>query len=84
MNSLFQFSYFHAFYKPNNITTKLSLKVESYFQSKPKKETDRYSTLEPHGALTMKQGWKKLIKGVTPLLQHFEMNLMPILFCYIS
>ena len=31
--SLFQFSYLHAFYKPNNITTKLSLKVKSYFQS---------------------------------------------------
>ena len=30
---LFQFSYLHAFYKPNNITTKLSLKVKSYFQS---------------------------------------------------
>ena len=31
--SLFQFSYLHAFYKPKNITTKLSLKVKSYFQS---------------------------------------------------
>ena len=31
--SLFQFSYLHAFYKPNNITTKLSLKVKPYFQS---------------------------------------------------
>ena len=31
--SLFQFSYLHAFYKLNNITTKLSLKVKSYFQS---------------------------------------------------
>ena len=31
--SLFQFSYVHAFYKPNNITTKLSLKAKSYFQS---------------------------------------------------
>ena len=28
--SLFQFSYFHAFYKPSNITAKLSLKVKSY------------------------------------------------------
>ena len=31
--SLFQFSYLHAFYKPNSITTELSLKVKSYFQS---------------------------------------------------
>ena len=31
--SLFHFSYLHAFYKPNNITTKPSLKVKSYFQS---------------------------------------------------
>ena len=31
--SLFQFPYPHAFYKPNNITTKLSLKVKSFFQS---------------------------------------------------
>ena len=29
----FQFSYLHAFYKSNNITTKLSLKVKPYFQS---------------------------------------------------
>ena len=27
------FSYLDTFYKPNNITTKLSLKVKSYFQS---------------------------------------------------
>ena len=27
---------------------------------------------------------EKLLQGVTPLLQHFGMNLMPILFCYIS
>ena len=31
--ALFQFSYLHAFYKSNNITTKLSLKVKPYFQS---------------------------------------------------
>ena len=27
---------------------------------------------------------EKLLQGVTPLLQNVEMNLMPILFCYIS
>ena len=32
----------------------------------------------------MKRGWKKRLQGVTPLLQNIEMNLMPILFCYIS
>ena len=31
----------------------------------------------------MKRGWKNL-QGVTPLRQNFEMNLIPILFCYIS
>ena len=30
---LFQFSYLYAFYKPNNIATKHSLKIRSYFQS---------------------------------------------------
>ena len=30
--SLFQFN-LYAFYNPNNITTKLNLKFESYFQS---------------------------------------------------
>ena len=48
--SLFQISYLHAFYKPNNITTKLSLKVKSYFQSYPNEVKDKYSTLDPHGA----------------------------------
>ena len=41
--SLFQFSYLHAFHKPNNITTKLNLKVRSYFQSLPNKTTEKYS-----------------------------------------
>ena len=27
---------------------------------------------------------EKLLQGVTPLLQNFEMNLMPISFCYVS
>ena len=27
---------------------------------------------------------EKLLQGVTQLLQNFDMNLMPILFCYIS
>ena len=48
--SLFRFSYLQAFYKPNNITTKRSLKVKSYFQSQPNKELNRYSTLGLHGA----------------------------------
>ena len=30
---LFQFSYLHVYYKPNNITTKLSVKAKSYSQS---------------------------------------------------
>ena len=30
--SLFQFSYLHAFYKANNITTKLSLKLNLIFK----------------------------------------------------
>ena len=31
--SLFQYFNIHVFYKPNNITTKLSFKDKSYFQS---------------------------------------------------
>ena len=50
--SLFQFSYLHAFYKLNNIITKLSLKVKSYFQRYPNKATDKYSTLDQHGAFS--------------------------------
>ena len=78
--SLFQFSYLHAFYKTNNITTKLSLKVKSLFQIWPNKETDGYSTWGMKNEARM----EKLLQDVTPLLQNFEMNLMPILFYYIS
>ena len=30
------------------------------------------------------ENMEKLLQGVIPVLQNFEMNLMPILFCYIS
>ena len=82
--SLFQFSYLHAFYKPNNITAKLSLKVKSYFQSYPNKETYRYSTFGPTWSIKNEAMMEKLLQGVTQLLQNFEMNFTPILFCYIS
>ena len=39
--SLFQFAYLNAFYKPNNIITKLSLKVKSTFKvSQTKRQID--------------------------------------------
>ena len=80
--SLFQF-YLHAFYKPNNITTKLSLKVKSYFQSQPNKETYIFH-FRPTWRIKNEVRMEKLLQGVTPLLQNFDINLMPILFCYIS
>ena len=46
----FQFSYLYTFYKPNNVTTKPSRKVKSYFRIYLDKETDKYCTLDPHGA----------------------------------
>ena len=79
----FQFSHFHAFYKPNNITTKLSLKVITYFQSLPNKETYIFHSGSTWGLKNEPRMGKRL-QGVTPLLQNFETNLMPILFCYIS
>ena len=65
VDSLFQFSYLHAFYKPNKIITKLSLKVKSYFQSQPNKATDKYFTLEPHGTKIMKRDGKTFTKCYT-------------------
>ena len=64
---LFQFSYLHAFYKPNNITKQLNLKVKSYFQSSLDKETQKYSTLDPHGTKN-EESMEKLLQGVIPLL----------------
>ena len=51
----FQFSYLHLFYKVNNIKTKSSLKVKSYFQIYLDEETNKYFTLGPHGP----KGWRK-------------------------
>ena len=45
----FQFSYLHTFYKPNNIKIKTSTKVKTYIQIYHNNETDKYSTLNPHG-----------------------------------
>ena len=82
--SLFQFSYLHAFYKPNNITTKLSLEVKSYF-SRLAKQRDRFIFhFGPTQGIKNEARIEKLFQGVTPLLQNFEMNLMPILFCCIA
>ena len=39
-----------AIYKPNNITTKLSLKFKPYFFRVSQTKSDRYSPLDPHGA----------------------------------
>ena len=44
------FSYLHTFYKPNNIKTKSSTKVNSYFSIKFDKLADKCSTLDMHGA----------------------------------
>ena len=48
------------------------------------KETDTYSTFDPHEAERMTQRWKKLLQGIMPLLYDFVMNLMPILLLYFS
>ena len=49
--SLYQFSYLHTFYKPNNIKTKPGTKVKTYFQIKLNKKTDKYSTLDSFGPI---------------------------------
>ena len=47
----FQFSYLHTFYKPNNIKTKPSTKLEcKYSHLAQQKATDNCSTLDPHRA----------------------------------
>ena len=80
----FQFSYIHAFCKPNNFKKKSSTKVKSYILSiNPNKLADKYFTFDMHGH----KGWR--MDGTTftrcyTLLSNAEMNLMPILFCYIS
>ena len=56
----FQFSYLHTFYKPNIIKTKPSTKAEYYFEIYLDKETDKHSTLDPHGPLYLHhKGWQK-------------------------
>ena len=77
--SLFQFFYLHGFYKQNNITTKLSLKVKSYFQSSPNKETYIFHFRLTWG-IKNEAMMEKRLQGVTPLLQNFKINLVPILF----
>ena len=62
---LYQFSYLHAFYKPNNITARLSLKVKSYFQSWPK-----IFPFGPTCSIKNKEMMEKekLLQGAIPLL----------------
>ena len=81
--SFFRFSYLQAFYKPNNITIKRSFKVKSYFQSQPNKETEIFH-FAPTWGIKNEARMGKLLKGVTQLLQNFEMNLMPVLLLYFS
>ena len=75
--SLFQFSYLHTFYRPNNITTNLIFKV-----SQRKRLIDI-----PLWTHMRRKEWResgKHLQGVTPLFKNFYMNLMAILFSYIS
>ena len=66
--SLFQFSYLHTFYKPNNIKTKPNTKIKTYFQIQLDKKTDKYSSLDPLGGIKAKERMEKLLLGVIPLL----------------
>ena len=53
--------------------------------SKLAKQRDRYIFhFGPTWGIKNEAWMEKLLQGVTPLLQNFKMNLMPILFCYIS
>ena len=45
-----KFSYLRKLYKTNNIKTKPGTKVKTYFKIQHNKETDKCSTLDPHGA----------------------------------
>ena len=58
----FHFSYLLTFYKPKNIKTKPSTKFKTYIQIEHNNGTDKYSTLEPHGAKRMMKGWKTFIR----------------------
>ena len=58
----FHFSYLLTFYKPKNIKTKPSTKFKTYIQISHNNGTDKYSTLDPHGAKRMKKGWKNFYK----------------------
>ena len=57
--SLFQFSYLYALYKPNNITTKLSLKVKSSKLARQREINIRLWTHMRH------KGWRKNGKTFT-------------------
>ena len=53
--------------------------------SKLCKQRDRYILHFGHTwGIKNEASMEKLLQGVTPLLQHFKINLMPILFCYVS
>ena len=71
------------FSTPSNISTKLSLKVKSYFQSKLEEDKEILNC-ELTCGLKDEKRMRKLLKGVIPLLQNFEMNLMPVFVCYIT
>ena len=57
----FQFFYVHPFYKPNNIKTKPSTKVKSYFSIKLDKLTDKYSTLDTPGEILSTKYYHRFI-----------------------
>ena len=50
--------YLHTFYKPNNAKTWPRTKFKSCFSIKLNKLTDKYSTLDMHGASGVKKGQK--------------------------
>ena len=53
--------------------------------SKLAKQRDRYIFhCGPTWGIKNEARMEKLLQGVIPLLQNFEMSFMPILFCYIS
>ena len=57
----FQFSYLHTFYKPNNIKTKPSTKVKSYFSINLNKLTDKYFTLDTPGKILSTKYYHRFI-----------------------
>ena len=65
-------------HKPNNIATKLSLKVKLIFKVSQKKI--QIYQFGPTWGIKNEAMRGKRLQGVTPLLQNFEINLMPIFF----